>query len=158
MEYFAIVFDAKVGSTSQRATMFSVSRLRRLPLPCPPMPIPAMFSLSLGGMYRDPPKTCRGIMENDPTVPASKTDLLINSRRSTCLLIEEPSITGDIPVFSYACGIGDSCLRIVLFKSFFIDFSINYFCQKAQLKLFFQCHDIKILGVLSKTAFPDAVC
>ena len=50
-------------STSHRATMFSVVHRRRsTPPPWPPMPMPAMLSFSLGGVWPSPPRTWRGTM------------------------------------------------------------------------------------------------
>src|SRR5262245_11643529 len=46
--------------------------------PCPPAPISATFTLSLGGTKPRPPRTCRGTIVNTPTAAAPA---LRNSRR-----------------------------------------------------------------------------
>ena len=44
--------------------MFSLLTSFRSLAPWPPMPMPAMLSFSLGGVWPGPPSTCRGTMVN----------------------------------------------------------------------------------------------
>jgi hypothetical protein len=75
------VFAAYASSTSHKATMFSDSRFRRLDAPLPPIPIPAIFIFSLGGISRGPPKTRRGTICTVAAAPAQSVEILTKARR-----------------------------------------------------------------------------
>src|ERR1051325_5643370 len=74
-------FSMNAGSTSQKATRFSLATERALPLPWPPTPTMPMFSSELGAVYPGPPSTWRASMAPRPILPASAT----NSRRVVVL-------------------------------------------------------------------------
>src|SRR5580765_4574097 len=54
---------ARLASTSQSATTFSLLTLPRSDAPCPPMPMQAMLSLLLGGVAPRKPRTELGTIE-----------------------------------------------------------------------------------------------
>jgi hypothetical protein len=78
--------------------MFSVAaQFRKSPVPCPPTPIPAMFSLSLGERAErmfGSPKTWLAA-----TAPAATVDCLRNSRRDVAIaaLLRAENIDSNLP-------------------------------------------------------------
>src|SRR4030042_6543090 len=71
---------------------FSPNRPRALVRPCPPQPMIAMYTFSLGATNFAPPSTCRGTMLNAAAAPAAPINRLrVNLERSVLMSVLSPN-------------------------------------------------------------------
>src|SRR5947209_3662340 len=68
----------------------SLNRSRVFERPCPPAPIRAMLTLSLGGTKPRPPRTCRGTIVKTPAVAAADLRKARREGRSDWLIGRKP--------------------------------------------------------------------